>query len=293
MYKFKKQIDMRKTLFSFIFCALVVISANAEVETGKCGDNATWSYNTETFELKIEGEYSTPNYKYSSYHNHAGSTAPWMPYSEQVKTVTICEGITFIGKYSFAGFTSLVTVNMPSTLNGFEASVFTGCTSLESIVVPGGYNTLCEGTFGDCSSLVNVTIEDGVEYIEDWAFSDCTSLKEIILPSSIKGVDYGAFDSCPLGTIICKSVDAPTIKSNTFTATSITVYIPEGSLASYTDKWGTEIFTFIESNEKTTAIVGVKNNDSNSKAVKVVKNGKVYIINNGVKYDVTGKVIED
>ena len=64
------------------------------------------------------------------------SLLPWYSLREDLFSVIIGEGITEIGMYSFAGFTSLKKVQFPSSLMRIHGYAFSGCTSLNQVIIP-------------------------------------------------------------------------------------------------------------------------------------------------------------
>ena len=98
-----KQINLR---LLFTLCAALALhtGAFAGVLNGSCGDNATWSYDTDTQTLTISGTGAMYDY-------HAESDSrPWINYRNEIETVVIGDDITYIGSSSFREFESLQSV---------------------------------------------------------------------------------------------------------------------------------------------------------------------------------------
>lgn len=133
--------------------------------------------------------------------------------------VTLSEGITDIGKYSFQGCVGLGRVTLPSTLKGIGEGAFYGCHSLTEIDVPdnvtkiGNYafyncrhiknaklpaslKNLGDGAFGKCAMLETVTFGDELESVGSAAFHSCAALKEAALPANMMSLGAGAFANC-------------------------------------------------------------------------------------------------
>ena len=81
--------------------------------------------------------------------------------------------------------------------------------------------------------------------IGDSAFCDCTKLISVVLPSTIQYVNKDAFNNCSaLTTIVCKSVNPPTIDPTAFKGCEtdkITLYVALESVDAYkqNDVWKT------------------------------------------------------
>lgn len=74
---------------------LVPARAAEVVNSGTCGENLTWSLNSEG-ELRISGAGPMPDF--SAYKNGG---APWYDNKAQIVSVVVEEGVTAIGDYAF------------------------------------------------------------------------------------------------------------------------------------------------------------------------------------------------
>ena len=92
-----------KKLLSFLICTALILSiiptaVFAAGETGgQCGDNLTWSYNTETATLTISGTGDMDDYGYG----YDYSPSPWYQYHSSIKNVSIGNNVTSIGNWAF------------------------------------------------------------------------------------------------------------------------------------------------------------------------------------------------
>ena len=78
------------------------------VNTGSCGDTATWTYNTRNV-LTISGSGNPGT-------TSSGNETPWYEYNNEITTVVVRTGITSITSYDFANMTNLTSVSLPTTL---------------------------------------------------------------------------------------------------------------------------------------------------------------------------------
>lgn len=90
-----------------------------------------------------------------------------------IETVTIAEGIEYIGMETFKGFPNLKTVVLPSTIKLIDIYAFE-----------------------DCSSLVDINFPEGLIKIGDYAFRNCTSLKNPNFPETLVEIGDGAYENC-------------------------------------------------------------------------------------------------
>ena len=138
---------------------------------------------------------------------------------ENLKSVTLNEGLETIGRGAFENCYNLPSVVMPSTVKVIEEDAFEDCESLESvtlnegieyigdyafgwsglkeITVPASVTELPEGVFEGCTKLASVTLKEGLEAIGGYAFYDCTpALTSIEIPGSVETIGYYAFGEC-------------------------------------------------------------------------------------------------
>ena len=163
------------------------LTAYADVQTGSCGDNVTYSFDTETGALTISGTGKMTDYPYNS-----------TPFGDdtKIKVITIDYGVTSIGEYAFDDCTSLASVTIPDSVTSIGEWAFDGCTSLTNITIPNSVTSISRYTFWNCTSLKSVTIPGSVTSIGEYAFDGCTRLASVTIPDSVTSIGYGAFYEC-------------------------------------------------------------------------------------------------
>ena len=197
-------------------------AANAEdvVDSGKCGDNATWT-------LTGTGDNLTLTISGSGYMNDfSESNIPWASKRAKIKSVIVEDGITGIGSCAFYYLTKLAEVTLSDTVTRFGRNVFSNCSSLNSLTIPNGVTNLY-GAFENCSNLTNISIPDGVTNIS-YAFKNCSSLTRITLPNSVTNIN-SAFSGCS-NLISITIPDGVTSINGTFSGCSslTSITIPDG-----------------------------------------------------------------
>ena len=183
----------------FIFLAVIILAtmvvfsvcASAEVLSGKCGENVSYTLNTDTGELRIFGTGKMEDYGHWTFNNE--HTA-W--YNNNTKNVIIEHGVTSIGGFTFSDCKSLTKVSIPDSVTSIGDYAFRGCTSLTNITIPDSVTEIGYGAFEGCTSLTSVTIPDGVTLIDVYTFHGCASLTNITIPDSVTYIGVGAFDGC-------------------------------------------------------------------------------------------------
>ena len=154
-----------------MLCAMLpmtALTAHATVYNGDCGadgDNVTWSLDTASGVLTISGTGAIADYDDGS--------PSYFKHRESIKTISIGDGVTSIGKWAF-----------------FD------CNELTSVTIPDSVTTIGKHAFDACSKLSDLTIGEGVESIGSYAFFDSDALTGVTIPESVTLIGYRAFDDC-------------------------------------------------------------------------------------------------
>ena len=183
---------MKKGLSVFLAILMVVsiiplsgfVSYANEVKntvTGTCGDNITWSLDTDSGVLTLNGTGCT--YDYTS------KTMAWSGYKDSIKSVVINEGITGLGKYLFYNH-YFKELSLPSTLETIgDYAFYEG--DFTSLTLPEKVNTIGKSAFAKCFNIETINL-GRVENIGDYAFDSC-GFKQITIPDSTKKIGEAAF----------------------------------------------------------------------------------------------------
>ena len=230
----KKRVCGIILIISIFMTFVPCIYAATVVDSGTCGDNATWSLNSSgTLTISGTGEI------YDGYGENAKQ--PWYDLKDNIKSVVINYGITNVPHLAFDYYTNLTSISLPNSIERIE-SAFQGCSKLADVSIPNSCKYLDNGAFdrtkwyenqpdgviycgnflydykgtmpsntsinvksgtvGICASfwgqsnLVNITFPDTLEYITDSCFFNCTGLTSIQLPKSLKSIGTEAFSNC-------------------------------------------------------------------------------------------------
>ena len=186
-------------------------------------------------------------------------------------SVTIPNGVRYIGRSAFAGCSGLTSLFIPESVNDIDLLAFSGCSGLKNISVAAGNevydsrnscnalietksNWLIKGcvntiipnniiniymdAFAGCSDMLSLAIPNSVTYIGQKAFENCSGLTTLTFPKNLLEISGSALNGCSgLTSIHCKSEIPPnddsvvTFESSIYS--SATLYVPNGSLNAY------------------------------------------------------------
>ncbi|MBR0414077.1 MAG: leucine-rich repeat protein [Clostridia bacterium] len=134
---------------------------------GACGDNAVFAYHPDTGVLTISGT--------GAMYDYPMECPAWFNY-EQLTTIIIEEGITYIGIDAFSCLKTVQSVSIADSVTEI------------------GYSS-----FYDCPALATLTIGSGVSVIQNCAFQDCTALEEVKYTGSDDAwddIEIGTYNEC-------------------------------------------------------------------------------------------------
>ena len=201
-----------KKILTLIFATLAIYGTmHAEVYSGTCGENLTWSLNTEDSTLIISGTGEMSKMSFWDY------SVPWCRYRFYIAHVSLPDGLTNIGTEAFYNCTSLTSIEIPNSVTNIGYAAFKECKNLTHVTIPNSVTSIVDNAFDRCSSLpvidniryadtylvevVNIfltayTIKDGTRWIGNSAFSGCTNLTSIEIPNSVINIGSYAFNYC-------------------------------------------------------------------------------------------------
>ena len=153
---------------------------------------------------------------------------------ENLRTVTIEEGVREIGQQSFRNCVNLQRVTLPSTIDNIETSAFQSCSILTDINLPDKLTVLKHSVFNMCSSLKDVTLPSSLTTIEGYAFSRC-AIVDLVIPANVTSIGLNAFNGESLASVKCEAVQPPvwSDRSSPFHQQITTVTVPKGCATAY------------------------------------------------------------
>ena len=195
-----------KKHFVFIILSLALIAgkSSATVYTGVCGEHLTWSYDTETAHMTIEGYGELKNTVDSLWWNkqvlQASSWATdyktYYPYNS-AKTISLPEGLTGFSGATFRDWWNLTACEIPEGVTKIPAYMFEKCYKLKEIRLPNSVDTVGQYAFANCTTMVQCDLGKGVKYIGQMAFMNCYGLKSVRWSDCLEVIDGSIFDGEP------------------------------------------------------------------------------------------------
>lgn len=169
--------------------------------------------------------------------------------STELTSVSIPEGVNYIGYEAFAGCEQLSSVNFPESLYDIGIYAFEGCESLSSIYIPKNVTYIGDGAFRKCSGLTSITVDpdnkmydsrdncnaiiesidstsivnyEEKRWIKDFLVLGC---KNTVIPSTVTKIARGAFSGSKDLTSIYIPYSVESIYGNPFQGCSDLVEI--------------------------------------------------------------------
>ncbi len=121
---------MKNRILSMLVLLITAATGAWADGSGDCGSGVTWSLSDGVLTISKTGAGTGKMTLYE-----AKSDIPWNSSASTITSVTIGDGVTYIGYYAFCDCTNLTTVTIPSSMTGIGNYAFQGCTGLETVTV--------------------------------------------------------------------------------------------------------------------------------------------------------------
>ena len=169
--------------------------------TGTCGENLTWTLENGILTISGQG-------KMTDYDLRRFSRREWSPHEEEIETVVISEGVTYVSQYAFDGCTALREVRLADSVTSVGGGAFCNCKALETLRLSAGVSEFDGSAVRSCRSLSSVTVDpgnpnftsaDGLLWSKDrralCCYPPARKDKEFTLPPGTKEIRSDAFQS--------------------------------------------------------------------------------------------------
>ncbi|MBE6813041.1 MAG: leucine-rich repeat domain-containing protein [Ruminococcaceae bacterium] len=205
---------MKKKLSRILSVALAVlmlvsvipfsVSAATVMASGECGENLTWTLDSEGT-LIFSGTGYLGRSSKSEIEEGSASEASYLNYKNDIKKIIVNEGITKIGPFAFEDCKNLSEIILPESLEYLGELIFRR-TSLKTLHIPANVqriggpvveNGVFEGYTVDDNNQYFSTDENGNLFNKDKTallhVPFDPALKEFTVPDSVTTIGYGAF----------------------------------------------------------------------------------------------------
>ena len=159
------------------------------------GSNLSWKFDGSTGTLAISGIGTMADFDFVEENDEiVGSTAPWFPHKDNIKTIVLEEGITYIGKCAFAKLDlSGESLSLPEGIERIGTCAFWNCGFTGELVLPSTIKRAEDSAFEHAGTFTGkLVIPAGMEYIGHYAFRD-GAYSEIEIPATVTFIGKGAF----------------------------------------------------------------------------------------------------
>lgn len=178
--------------------------------------------------------------------------------SQQLRSLSIGEGVRSIGIDACYECRNLVSVSLPSTLTTLHDGAFSSCHRLREILLPPHLSSIGHGAFVGTYALRHITIPEGItclptdcfvssgiesislpstlRVLERGVFFDCRHLRAVTLPASIERIGEYCFLHCDSLRQVTILAPTPPAITNVFADTTglrRTLFVPKGSIEAY------------------------------------------------------------
>ena len=184
------------------------VIARSSTDSGICGPDLTWTLYGNG-ELSFEGTGAM-------YDWNNPAEVPWYSNRESISQVIIPSGVTNIGAYAFAGYTSLTQATIAGSVESIGAYAFYECTGLSEITIPDSVTAIGSHAFYNCTKLAKAAMGSGVLCIGSYAFFGCKNLTAVTIPNNVETIGSYAFGNCTGMTAVTIPNRVSTIGDNAF-----------------------------------------------------------------------------
>ncbi len=228
-----------KKVLSIILSLIMIISTISLIpfeafanESGQCGENLSYEYDSSTDTLTISGTGDMQDYNWfsspfegmypskivieegvTSIGDCAFQSCDWtreisiagtvekigsyaISYCYSLEYITIPGSVTTIENNAFYSDYGLTSLILPDSVTEVGDNAFASCSSIESVTLSKNLTKIPESMFSGCVKLSEISIPYGVKEIGQSAFFDAVSLERVEIPESVTSIGFGAFSGC-------------------------------------------------------------------------------------------------
>lgn len=121
---------------------------------------------------------------------------------ENLKAVTLPDGLQKIGNRGFYVCRNAVSINLPDTIQNIGPYAFYSCINLKYIHIPSSLTSIPDGAFRYCTHTVGtIDIPQSVTSIGEQTFEDVMRVQTIFIPDNVTSIGNSAFSNVPKITL--------------------------------------------------------------------------------------------
>ena len=284
-------------LLALLACAGIT---QAAIFDGPCGDNLTWSLNTQDSTLTITGSGEMTNW------HGDPDFAPWYDYKSYIKYVSLPDGITSIGEWAFRDCSGLTSIEIPNRVTSIGSDAFDRCSGLTSVTIGNSVTSIGNTAFKDCTGLISITnYATTPQSINSNVFDNVNKSTCVLIVPKESVSQYQAANvwkefthKTVEGDYTINYVDKD---SQALYNHVVTLYVPVApTITGFTFVGWQTVSTMLTDGitlqavyqaDETFSAPAVYTNPANP-AQKLIKNGNVYILTDDKTYSITGQIVE-
>ena len=208
-----------KKVISILLATVMVVSMFAGVQitshadslpnSGTCGENVKYTFNSSTGELVISGtgemynygdnddfddDYDDDDYDYydscdsydddDDYGYDDSNNSPFANHKE-IKKIVIENGVTTVGNWAFDSCSGATVVTIPDSITTIGKGAFFACRGLEELFIPKSVNSIGKESFIDCNGLKSIEVSPDNENYD--SRGNCNALIDTIENELLRG----------------------------------------------------------------------------------------------------------
>lgn len=113
-----------------------------------------------------------------------------------INSCEVHEQTKVIADYAFSNNNELKSVTIGNKLTTIGKNAFEYCMGLTDVTIPDSVTTIDDYAFNFCRNLTSVTMGNSVASIGNGAFNCCSSLNSVVIPDSVTSIGANVFYGC-------------------------------------------------------------------------------------------------
>ncbi len=139
--------------FLLLLPLTITVCASEAGPSGTCGEGLTWTLDRHTLTISGSGEMS--------------DECPWEAYKDDIRTLVLTGGVSYIGEKAFAECEKLREIDFGDSLREIGAKAFYDCDRISQVRLPETFRIFGAQCFRDCESLTTVYCDGNMPRFND------------------------------------------------------------------------------------------------------------------------------